>query len=416
LPDPVPPALADIVDRIIARRGREHAYEDLDPANASDFVCIPSGALPGASSGIFGAGMFKFTNRILFLVLFLIPLLVITFYELALASNRYLSETSILISQENSGSTTFDVSFLGLPSSADDKDALAMVEFIMSRDMLHYLDEKLHLRDHYSASRVDWWARLSNTTSFEQFHDYMAGWLIVSYDTTSKLIRMQLQTFDQDYSKAVLEAILAKSQEFIDHLNAKVTAEQTRFFDDKMVESEARLKQAKQALMTFQRANRLLTTDAESAVVLQNVQSLEILLAKQQSEVDAASKTLNENAPRLQQMRQAIAALQNQISTEKERLSGISTSSISELDAQYREIQFNLEFVTTMYKSNLSQLEQARIEAARRVKFLVVVAAPSIADESQYPSRPYVIITVAIVFLALYFVGALILSILREHS
>jgi len=61
--------------------------------------------------------MFKVTaNRILFLVLFLIPLLVITFYELAIASNRYLSETSILISQENSGSTTFDVSFLGLPS------------------------------------------------------------------------------------------------------------------------------------------------------------------------------------------------------------------------------------------------------------------------------------------------------------
>jgi hypothetical protein len=30
--------------------------EDLDPANANDFVCIPSAALPGASSGIFGAG------------------------------------------------------------------------------------------------------------------------------------------------------------------------------------------------------------------------------------------------------------------------------------------------------------------------------------------------------------------------
>jgi capsular polysaccharide transport system permease protein len=244
----------------------------------------------------------------------------------------------------------------------------------------------------------------------------MAGWLTVSYDTTAKLIRLQLQTFDQDYSKAVLEAILAKSQEFIDHLNAKVTAEQTRFFDDKMVESEARLKQAKQALLTFQRANRLLTTEAESSLVLQNIQALETLLAKEKSEVDAASKTLTDNAPRLQQMKQDIASLQNQISTEKERLSGVSTSSISELDAQYREIQFNLEFVTTMYKSNLAQLEQARIEAARRVKFLVVVAAPSIADESQYPNRPFVIITGAVVFLALYFIAALVLSIIREHS
>ena len=30
--------------------------EDLDPANPTDFVCIPSGALPGASSGVFLPG------------------------------------------------------------------------------------------------------------------------------------------------------------------------------------------------------------------------------------------------------------------------------------------------------------------------------------------------------------------------
>src|SRR5204862_2569638 len=111
-----------------------------------------------------------------------------------------------------------------------------------------------------------------------------------------------------------------------------------------------------------------------------------------------------------------IAALESQVSIEKDRLSGVSTSSISELDAQYRDIQLNLEFVTTMYKSNLSQLEQARIEAARRVKFLVVVASPSIADQSQYPNRPFVIIAGAVVFLALYFIAALVLSIIREHS
>jgi capsule polysaccharide export protein KpsE/RkpR len=45
-----------------------------------------------------------------------------------------------------------------------------------------------------------------------------------------------------------------------------------------------------------------------------------------------------------------------------------------------------------------------------------VVAAPSIADESQYPNRPFVIIAGAVVFLALYFIAALVLSIIREHS
>jgi capsular polysaccharide transport system permease protein len=361
--------------------------------------------------------MFRYrANRVLFIVLFVIPLLMVSYYELFVAGDRYQSEASLILTQEQSGTATFDVSFLGLPSSAEDKDALVIQEYVMSRDMLHFLDEKHHVRDHYSGANVDWLARLSNTASFEDFHEYMVDYIYVTYDTTAKIIRIQLQTFDENYSKALLDSIVAKSQEFIDTLNARVTAEQTRFFDDKMVESETRLKEAKQALLTFQRANRLFTTESESALILANISALETLMSKQKSALDSASKSLSPNAPQLQQLRSDISALENQIRTEKDRLSGVSTSSVSELDAQYRDIQLNLEFVTTMYKSNLSQLEQARIEAARRIKFLIVVATPSVADESQYPDRPYIIITAGIILLAIYFIGTLILSIIREHA
>ena len=360
--------------------------------------------------------MSHYANRILFFIVFVLPLIVIAYYEVAVATDRYQSEAALIISQEKAGTTTFDVSFLGLPSSADDKDARVVEEFIMSRDMLHFLDDKHHLREHYSASRVDWLARLSNTASFEDFHQYMAGYIILTYDTESKIIHIQLQSFDANYSKALTDSIVARSQLFIDSLNERMTAEQTRFFDDKMVESETRLKEAKQALLTFQQVNRLLTTESESALVLQNISALETAMSKQKSELDSAASVLSNNAPRLQQMRADIAALENQIKIEKERLSGSSTSSLTELDARYRDIQLNLEFVTTMYKSNLSQLEQARIEAARRIKFLIVVSAPSLADESQFPSRAYIIITSAIVLLILYFIASLVMAVAREHG
>src|SRR5437016_9883331 len=248
--------------------------------------------------------MFNLSQRtVVFAVLFVVPLLGFTYWDLVIASYRYQTETSIVISQENSGTTTFNLSFLGLPATADDKDALSVVEFIISRDMLHYLDEKLHLRDHYSSSRIDWLNRFSNTGSFEEFHNYMTNWLVVYYDTASKIIHVQLQTFDANYSKAVVDAILTKSQEFIDHLNATVTAEQTRFFEEKMVESETRLKQAKQALLTFQRTNRLLTTASESSVVLTDISALETQLGKNKSEFGSLANTLTPDAPRLQQMK-----------------------------------------------------------------------------------------------------------------
>ena len=358
----------------------------------------------------------RFQRRVMFAALFMLLIIFVALYEYAFVSDRYQSEVLLILNQEQSGITTFNLSFLGLPATGEDKDALSVVEFIMSRDMLHYLDDKLHLRDHYSSSRIDWLTRFSNTATFEDFYNYMTNWLIVTYDPTSKFIHLQLQSFDANYSKAVIDAIIAKSQQFIDTLNAKMTAESTRFFEDKMVESENRLNDAKQALLNFQRANRLLTTQKESSIVMSTISALETTLTTDKSNYDSLATTLTPNAPRLQQMRSDMTALANQISIEKDRLSGASTSSVSKLNAQYSDLQLNLEMVTEIYTSNLSQLEQARIEAARKVKFLLLVASPWAADESLYPARRYIVITVGLLLIIVFIALDQTLSKVRGHT
>ena len=356
------------------------------------------------------------STRILFLIIFIVPMLALAYFQYFIATDRYQSETSLIITEERSGASTFDVSFLGLPSSGDDKDAKVIAEFISSRDMLKFLDDKLQIRAHYSSSKLDWYYRLPNTASFEEFHEYMADYLTVLYDTESKILHVTVQAFDENFAKAILDIVTARSQEFIDKLNERVTNEQTRFFDLKMIESEARMKEAKETLLRFQKDNRLLTTESEGTLIMANISSLEQELSKKRSELDALTKDLSPAAPRLMSLRSEIGALEGQVKLEKERLSGTATSSISDLDSQYREIQLNLEFITTMYKSNLSQLEQARIEAARRLKFLIVVAQPSLPDESQYPDRQYILITGAIVLLAAFFIASLMMTIIREHA
>ena len=106
-----------------------------------------------------------------------------------------------------------------------------------------------------------------------------------------------------------------------------------------------------------------------------------------------------------------------QIAAEKDKLSiGTEGSAVSELAAQFAEIKFNLEFVETIYKSNLAQLERARVEAIQRLKYLVVVTTPSLADASLFPNRPYNIGTAALLLIALYFITSLLAAIIREHA
>ena len=356
------------------------------------------------------------SNIILFLLLFILPLLAVIIYEVRFATDRYHSDASLIITEEHGASPSIDLSVIGLPAPGGSKDALVVLEFILSLDMLQYLDQKVDLRQHYSASNIDWLTRLPASASLEDFHDYMAGYLTAAYDTDSQLIRIQVQAFNREYSNKLVNLILARSQEFIDKLNTKITTEQTQFFEKQLANSEKRLRELKLQLLNFQREHRLLTTTAEATLVNTNIGEIERLLLLKEGELSARSQELNENSPIMQVLRSEIQTLKMQLAKEKERLSGGNSGAVSELDAQFREIEFNLDFVGGIYKSNLTQLEQVRMDAVQRLKYLIIVTQPTIADASLYPDRIYVIGTAAMILLMVFFILSLLVAIIREHT
>lgn len=356
------------------------------------------------------------TNYFLFLIVFVLPLLLFSAYLLFIASDRYESLASATITEEKPATASIDLTMLGVTNAASDKDSLILKEFIESKDMLVFLDQRLRIKEHVTDPSIDFYSRLDPEATLEEFHEYYLWLVSVNYDTTSKLIRFGVQGFDGDFAHSLLKLIVERSQQFIDRINEQITREQLRFFDREIADSEARLKLAKEALIAFQRENRLMTTEGESATVMATIQTLEQGLAQKQSDLSARLQVLDKSAPQLQTLQLEITALESQIASAKERLAGASDTSISELDAQFREIQLNLEFVTNIYKSNLTALEQARLEAARRLKFLIVVSQPTVPERAEYPRRAYLMVTVGVVLMILFFVVSLTMAIIREHS
>ena len=356
------------------------------------------------------------SNSILFLLTFVLPLAAFAAYLLFIASERYESLASATITEEKNASQSLDLSMLGVTSSAADKDSLILKEFIESKDMMVFLDERLRIREHVTQPSIDFYSRLPLDATGEEFHEYYQWLVSVEYDPLSKLIRFSVQGFDEEFAHKILNLIVARSQQFIDRINDQITREQLRFFDIEIAESEARMRQAKEELVAFQRQFRLMTTEGESQTVMATIQTLEQDLAQKQADLSARLQVLDRSAPQLQTVQMDITALESQIASAKERLAGASDTSISELDSSFREIQLNLEFLTNIYKSNLSALEQARLEAARRLKFLIVVAQPSIPESAAYPRHAYLIVTVAVVLLIVFFVVSLTMAIIREHS
>lgn len=354
-------------------------------------------------------------NFVLLILLFVLPLAAIAVYEYVYATDRYESSASIVITEEQGAPVGLDLSVLGLPAVGSSKDALVTLEFINSLDMLKYLDSSFSLRAHFSDPKVDWWARLPAAASVEDFHQFLPSYLQVSYDADSQIIGIRFQGFDREYSKKIVDAILARSQEFIDKLNSKITTEQTAFFERQLKNSETRVREIKAQLLKFQRDNRLQSTGVESELVNSTIAELYKRLVVRQGELATRLTELNDSSPIIQVLRSEIESIKKQLEQEQERLSG-GSAAVTELDAQFREIQFNLEFVTNLYKSNLAQLEQAHIDAIRRLKYLIVVTQPALADASIYPNRFYVVGTAAMLLLMVYFIISLMIAIIREHS
>ena len=410
--------LDQVAERVAARQATPGQDEPREPAVRPDVPgkTAPGKTAPGKDAPRRPRRRFLRTNQMLFLGIFVVPLLAFSAYLLVFATDRYESLASATITEEKPASSAVDLSMLGLTSSASDKDSLVLKEFIESKDMLEFLDQRLRIREHATQASIDFYSRLDADATVEEFHDYYLWLVNVEYDTTSKLIRFGVQGFDGEFAHALLKLIVERSQQFIDKINEQITREQLRFFDREIADSERRLKLAKEALIAFQRENRLMTTAGESATVMATIQTLEQGLAQKQSDLGARLQVLDRTAPQLQTLQLEITALESQIALAKERLAGASDTSISELDSRFREIELNLEFVTNIYKSNLNALEQARLEAARRLKFLIVVSHPSIPERAEYPQRAYLIVTVAVILMVLFFVLALTMAIIREHN
>ena len=356
------------------------------------------------------------SSKVLFLLLVILPVILITIYEYAFASNRYESTAAIYITEENAQSSPFDLTLLGITSAGSSRDILVLKAFIESPRLLAKINKDTNLRDHFSNPSIDFWSKLAKDASREEYHEYYMGKVLAEFDDEAQLLKISVQTFDPIYSKKVIKAILQESQTFIDRLNENISKSQLNFFEKQVKESEIALTKARTNLRAFQKKNNFLSTEVSTSAIVGTISALEQAMAQKKSELNSRFGLLGVNSPTLRRLRAEIKALKEQIQRENNRLAGGKAGSLSDLDSTFRELMLLVEFKALRYKANLDALEKAQTEAARRLRFLTIVSPPTLADESLYPNRPYIIMTTAIIALMLYFIASITLATIREHA
>ena len=333
-----------------------------------------------------------------------------------IASDRYVSRAELMIKQADQIKMLPDaLSMLGLGGS-NHQDVLLIQEYLNSWDLLAKLDKELGLKAHYQSDKADYFSRLPWDVSREDFIEYYRKHLTLRLDELSGVLTIELQAFDPEYGQQVVGLMLKESERFINKLGHQVALDQLAFVEKEVNSAYQRLQDEKAKVLAFQNSHQLISPESTSSARLGVVSHIEAEMVSQQAQLKQLRSYMKETAPAVISVQSRVDALTRQLEQERAKLTGQDKEAMNEITAGYMDVQTQATLAADLYKTGLISLEQARIEAYRKLKHLLVISQPSLAQDAEYPRRLYNLATVSVLLILFYGLIVMGLATLREHQ
>lgn len=346
----------------------------------------------------------------------LLASILVVFYYWVVASPRYVSETQFMVKQANSTESPFSgLAAIGSVTGTM-RDALVLKKYIESREMAVALDEAVSLKAHYERDDFDLISRLASDSTIEEYVEFYQKHISVLHDELSDVLYVEVQTYEANYSLQVAQALLKLSENFINELGAKMAQEQVGYAQKEVERSYGELKKYQSDLVNFQDKFKLYNPEQQGGALVGAINELESEIIRQQTELKSLLAFMRGDAAEVKAKKIRINSLERQLAEEKNRLTNQDQQSLNKINVDFQEIKLNAELASDLYKTSLAGLESVRSEAYRKLKHLLVIENPALAQEDRYPRRIYNILTWFVCLVLLYLVARLILAIVKEHK
>ena len=368
-------------------------------------------------------------NNALMLVMVILPVACSILYFGFIASDRYVSTAEIIV-KDNSNSkvvpSAMDLLLAG--SSSNTQDALLVVNYLHSLDLIKKLDQDLNLKAYYQ-SNGDALASLPSWASQEDYLDYFRSHFAIVHDELSGIITLEAQSFSPEFAQELVTKAIQHAEVFVNSINVQLAKTQLEFVDKELKRAQDKLIAVRQEILAFQDDHNIVSPEQELQGVSHIIQELELRLAEDNTKLSAYRSYLNENSSQVKALKASIESLKKQISEEKRRLVGSATevnvvagngnsvqkAPLNKMSAEFQRLELQQQFALDAYQLALASIESARIEATNQLKHLVIVTQPSRSEDASYPKKLYNIFTIAAVLIMLYAILRMLIAAIRDH-
>lgn len=361
---------------------------------------------------------FRLSNRSLFFLLVVVPTFLTTVYMVAIASNQYISEAHFVVrSAQKQGASGLSAMLQGSGLSGIKDDSSSVIDYMKSRDVLKKISGDVGFREIVNRPGADFLARFPtfyHGESFEELFEHFSSIVTIVHDAATGINTLKVRAFRAEDAQRVAESLLEASEQLINRLNERSLVDAVSLATREVRTAEERSAAAQKALTDYRIAAGLVDTTSSAKGYLELIGGLERELAASRTQL-TQTRAASPNNPNLQNLRDRVSALEQQIESERQRLFGSNTAMVNTF-AEFQKLTIEAEFAAKAVILANTMLESARLDALRKQLYLDRVVEPNTADLSRYPRRFISIITVFGSAFMAYAVLWLVMANAREHA
>ncbi|MFN3525101.1 MAG: capsule biosynthesis protein [Paracoccus sp. (in: a-proteobacteria)] len=359
--------------------------------------------------------MLMLTARLLIFVF--IPTALVSWYYTAVASPLYATETQFQIQSADGGGSGGLGGLLGGGGMGTNTDSVGVQSYLTSREAMMRLDEDLGFTRSYQDPAMDPIRRLPPDATNEAAFRVYQNSVKIGYDPTEGVLNMEVIAPDPVLSQQFALALISYAEEQVDRFTARLREDQMKGAIESYEDAEAKMRLAQQRVQELQEQLGVLDPVAEGSVVMGQISSLEGQLTTRQLELGQLLTNASPVQSRVDAARGDIQRLQDQIAQTRLQLTeGNQTRrSLSAISGELRVAEAEMATRQELLAAAAAQMETARIEANKQVRYLSLSVAPIAPDEATYPKAFQNSLVAFLVFAGIYLMLSLTASILREQ-
>ncbi len=354
-------------------------------------------------------------SRLAFFVL--LPTFIVGYYYYNIASPMYETQSQFIIQKtEGQGSSSLGSLFAGTGFAASE-DSIAVQSYLESRDSMIRLDQDMGFKQHFSAPSIDPIQRLTPGATNEEAYKLYKSRVQLGYDPTEGLIKMTVVAADPNVSLAYSETLLGYAEQRIDQLTQRLREDQMKDSRESYEQAELAMREAQLRVIELQELYNVISGDLEVTLLTTQITTLESELTQQRLNMLDLKANERPNPAKVQPIERKIANLESEISNLRRQLTEgrDGQESIARISSELAVAETDLSTRTLLLQQALQQLETARVEANRQVRYVSQSVSPVAPDEATYPRKFENTLLAFLIFSGIYLMISLTASVLRDQ-